>query len=583
MGTAVPGVNSADPNDPLAIILNAFDTTVPKIDQQYYQLDHTRMLGRSYMRNFTKHPTCNITNKVQPLATDYPVGLETAFFEDQKLKIIASQAIVDGRADGLLMLNYDDDRMLSGGNTSCVYPLSSYITKEVDGCKDIWRIEIPWNIAKKCQWNTTVEDLYLIYRGRVIVHNQEWTNIDDWRFIRSVLRVKLRFQRVVSVETPQLTVTNQNLKKAAITKQLVALELGSPAIIEIGTLTPWPFKLYTFVMNVYPLGKVAAITYSADNCTSTQGQDCRQYWRTALTLTQGTCTLDGTYSLNWTVNCGEDVAPANCSLSPSTPSDFVGSVQFTLKSENFCAEITVDVGIVGNIKSFDTQSFAATANKTSFIVGRRGYYLVKINSDLNEPKTLSGQTDPDLYDESNPKCFVTFSKVELVTVTVKFSNGSYIRVWSNKAPADYASLGQFNFQTNCTTHYTDSNNAALPHNAVGFSFVFTRDLAQPPKSGKVTFTVNAEVQGTYSNTQKKRFVLATAGNDKSNFNLDSEVADDCVGATCATNTGTTTTTAAGTTTTTTTSATTTTTAATTTAGSSALIVCFILMIAALVI
>jgi hypothetical protein len=522
MDTAVPG-NAVFP-EPESRINNAWASTVPQITSNYYKLDFSLMAGRQFLRNFTGHPTCPASQwqKVFDLVTGGVVSLDSAFFEEQHLTMFVSQPFVDGRADGAVFLNEDNDKILR--HIDCYYPRSIYISKQVDKCRDQWKFRIPWKSAKSCEWNITQEETHLIYRGRVIVHNQEWVGTDQWRIIRAVLRVKLRFQRFVTVESANISITNQNIQRFAITKQLVALELGQPALIELGTLLFWPFKLYNFSMNVYPLSKIGAVVYSKDDCVSAQGSDCRQYFRTSLTLTPETCTLDGTYSLNFTVNCGEDVLLANnCSLSPSIPSDYVASVEYRLTSENFCAEITVDVGIVGNIRSYDNQTFDSFPSKPSFIIGRRLYFLVKVNSDLNEPKT-NGQPDPDLYTATGSGIVVTFGKVDLVTVTIKFSNGTLQRIWEKKralVTADFVSRGQADFKTLCQEHKTKSPGPALVGNSVGFSFVFTKELASISRSQKITVSIQAEVQATYNNLSKKR--QGTSGDDTNVYSVNSEI------------------------------------------------------------
>jgi hypothetical protein len=324
----------------------------------------------------------------------------------------------------------------------------------------------------------------------------------------------------LKVETPEIGITNDKVQKAAITKQIVALTLGDPALIEIGTLLNWPFKLYNFTMSAFPSTVVESIVYTYDDCVGTFGTECRQYWRTSLNLKRDACKLDGSYALSYTLFCNEGSA-TNCSLNKNNPNDTSTTVNFKLQSENFCAEVTVDVGISGNIRSYENQSFADV--KTSYIVNRRVFYLIKINSDLNIPNT------PDGYDPNLSTTVVKFSKLDLVNVDIKYNASFSLRIWDNYAATNWATTSQgIDYGTLCQKH-TDKlapNAGALLSNSVGFSFVFTRLVAAVPKNGKLTFTVAATVQGTYTNLSKKRFTLATDGNDKTSFALDSDVTDD---------------------------------------------------------
>jgi hypothetical protein len=279
-------------------------------------------------------------------------------------------------------------------------------------------------------------------------------------------------------------------------------------------------------MNVFPSEKIESFVRTADNCTSQYGAECRQYWRTSLNLKRDTCTLDGVYTYNFTVNCGE-CCLTNCSLS-SKPEDYFFNVEFRLRSENFCAEIVVDVGIAGNIRSYENDSYVGS--KAAFTVKTRAFYLIKVNSELNLPKAANGSVDPDLYDPSNPGHVVSFSKVDLVRVVLVSENGSELIIWNNKATVDWSKTpDKIDYKTLCQAHTTKAGGANLPENSVGFSFVWSREVANVPKSKKLSLLVRATVQVTYSNISKKRYILQTTGSDETGFNQTSDIDDDGTG------------------------------------------------------
>jgi hypothetical protein len=491
MDTGTPGTET----DPIVSqVDDAWDATVPQITDPgvYVGLDLALMAGKPFHRNFSNHPTCpNLANwqKVYDLETGGVVQLDSAGFEGQNLVMYASQPFVDGRADGAVFLNSDNFPLTK---PECVYPRSKYIFKLVAACRDIWKFQIPWTYAKDCFWNKTDEDSHTVYSGKVIIHNQEWLGTEQWRIVRSVLRVKVRFQRYVQVETPDIVGVPKYGANFAITKQIVALDLGSPALIEIGSLINWPYELGNFTFSKFPSTKVAFSVQAFDGCTSQQGKSCRQYYRTTMSLTEGTCTLDGDYELTMNLECDE-ANKANCSLDSTDPATL--SVQYKLKSENFCATITVDIGIIGKITTHENQTF--TGIRLNFIVNRRVYFLVKVNSDLNEPKDSSGKVDIEAYDPNNVKTIIKFSRTELVTVSVKFTNGTVVRLWRRGALDAWGTL--------CQNHTVATTNPqkTLLLNSVGFSFIVTKAIANPPKNGKVTFTVLAEVQVTYPSTKKR--------------------------------------------------------------------------------
>jgi len=165
---------------------------------------------------------------------------------------------------------------------------------------------------------------------------------------------------------------------------------------------------------------------------------------------------------------------------------------------------------------------------------------------LNDPK------DPDSYDPTNPqKTIIQFTKTELVTVNLVLDNKTIVRLWKRGQLDSWGAL--------CQSHDTKTpGNVALLKNSVGFSFVMTRDLASPPKNGKLVLKVVATVQVSYPNAKKRADT-----SDETDYESPVDVEDDTVTDTTTPTTGTTT----GTTPTTgTTTGTTPTTGSTTTSG-----------------
>jgi hypothetical protein len=257
-------------------------------------------------------------------------------------------------------------------------------------------------------------------------------------------------------------------------------------------------------------------------------------------LTEGTCTLDGTYVDNFTAVCGNIT---NC---PNTNYQEAHGFAYTLKSENFCAEITVDVGIVGNIRSYDNATFDAYPPKNGFTVEKRAFYLVKVNSDLNTPKNLDQTPSADLYVVGGVGTVVAFSSVRVKQVTLKLLPSlSSIRIFSNFLPVDFFAAGYpADYKTDCKQVTAFENGTILPQNMIGFSFLFSREIATANnlvKNGKVSFIVIADIRANYADsTNKKRMMLATNGEDGNSFSGTFEVNDDgadTTGSTTTTTTG----------------------------------------------
>jgi len=248
-----------------------------------------------------------------------------------------------------------------------------------------------------------------------------------------------------------------------------------------------------------PPGKVANFTFNSVDCTVTEGQICRQRWQATLQLTEDTCTLNGDYRMDWTVACGAGLSGSTCAL---TAADLPSNVQFSLTSENFCAEVGVEVSLTGTMTSFEDA--ALVTPKTAFIVGRVGYFLVKINSELN------GVGD---YNDATATVKFGAANLKLVTVTVRQVGTTTVnRIWEKGVRAAPDSLN-----TVCTE---------IPKTVatVAFSFNFSLDLAKTlAQNSKLSFTVGAEVQVTYKQSKKRGLLQDLPADEKQAYNVDADV------------------------------------------------------------
>jgi len=94
-----------------------------------------------------------------------------------------------------------------------------------------------------------------------------------------------------------------------------------------------------------------------------------------------------------------------------------------------------------------------------------------------------------------------------------------------KSPVDFASKGLTDYQTLCQVE-SKRNGINLQENQIGFSFVFSRLVAPVKKNEKVVFTIAARVQVSYSNDTKKRFILASSGENPQTYEVKNDVQDD---------------------------------------------------------
>jgi hypothetical protein len=281
---------------------------------------------------------------------------------------------------------------------------------------------------------------------------------------------------------------------ADITKKIFAFIFGEAALFQLTTVIRSPFRLADGVLVLTPPGKIDtfATTGTSESCG---GDRCVQRWNQALHLSNGTCTLDGQYRMNFTKTCSD---ASNCPLSDT---EKTAAVDFNLVSENFCAEISVEIGLYGSIKIYDDSNFQNA--RSSFIVGTRAYFLITINSDAN--------ANP--YDDNTAS--IKFSDTILITVTIRVEGyNDIVRIFESGhvSSDDYGSGIQS----------IDRSEV----NMVGFSFMFTLRLIEALNcTGKVKVTIGAEVQVNYlsGNSTKRAILVNENGSEKTSVSTTNEL------------------------------------------------------------
>jgi hypothetical protein len=337
------------------------------------------------------HPTCKSSSNfgfTVPLATKSPPVMEFAKFENGKFNIKVSQPMITGRAETVVFINNVTKNPLPD-RPWCVYPISNFMTKEVESCKDVFTIRMPWESAQRCYWKVVQEANFEVYKGQIVLRHQEWVlnSIDQWRTIQSVLRVSIKFQKFISVDTTS-SVYNEARLVAAITQQIVAIDRKDPARVEIVSVLPWPYKLDA-VVNKWNLGlvpknqdssnKYSSIEYFSTDCTEVEGKECKQRWNQYFYLNDKTCTLTGQYAINYTLLCG-DASTAAAAACPLEDKDKKVAIVYSLTSEDFCATIEIDIGLTSVMNSYEDNTFAVI--RTAFVVGRNVYFKIVTSSDV---------------------------------------------------------------------------------------------------------------------------------------------------------------------------------------------------------
>jgi len=427
------------------------------------------------------------------LATKAPPVMEYAKFDGSRLKIKVSQPFIVGRAESVVFINRDMNDPIKNGLPHCVYPISSFIHKEVEYCRDIFSIDMPWEDARRCYWNTTEQSAFQVWRGQIMVRSQEWTSVSTWRTIQSKLRIAIKFKRFASVEST-ITAYNEPSLVYAITKQIVNIDRNEPARVEVVSVLNWPYKLNPDLSNwdtaVVPNNpdnspKYSSIDKVVVDCDATykETEKCKQRWNNYLHLLQSTCTLTGVYSLNYSLTCAAGASNEKC---PLTQKDKKVSIVYSLTSEDFCAEIEVDIGLTATIKSFEDDKL--TIPRTSFTVDKKGYFLTTVVSEVSSVKFSS----------------IVVSKVQFV-------------LKSDGAPAAGIQIYNNGPTKDCVDNKCDITIITREKtDEAGFGFVVTKtliDLAGEASAGSSKLKQNSKI--TYSlNVFLKVFYLDSAVSGK---------------------------------------------------------------------
>jgi len=291
-------------------------------------------------------------------------------------------------------------------------------------------------------------------------------------------------------------VYNQPELSAAITQQIVAVYLGQPACFQLTTVLNYPYDLTSGHLTSTPPGKYIT-PYSSllsDDIESCSGTDsCRQRWTACLTLTNGTCNLNGPYSMNFTKECRSSIS--DC---PLLASDKPTNIDFTLESEDFCAEITIDIGLYGSIISYQDSTF--TIEETSFIVNREICFLVTVNSDSN--------TSP----YSPATCNILLSETILYSVTVRVDM-TIIQLYAN------GSLLSNSLDTNLKIISVNAGNE------VGFCYILSQELITGLNcTGVADIVTGVTVQVSYSdNSGSGKRQASPSGTDSASMSTSSSV------------------------------------------------------------
>jgi len=241
---------------------------------------------------------------------------------------------------------------------------------------------------------------------------------------------------------------------------------------------------------------ISSNTFSGtvESCSGTS--ECLQRWSSCLNLLNDTCDLDGSYAMSFSKECRDT---NNC---PLTESDIPTMINFTLTSENFCAEINVDIGLYGSIQSYQDSTF--TVLTSSYILGRKACFLVTVNSDSN----------PSPYSPTTAS--IILSNTSLITVTVRLDGtNNIIKLFDSGLPTS----------NNLGTQITEID--MVDGNVVGFCYIFSSQLITNLNcTGSVVIITGASVEVSYGTNSTSKRALSNTGTDQSTFSSSNQIDTD---------------------------------------------------------
>lgn len=346
-------------------------------------------------------------NSVDDLATDnIPVSVQASFTDDELTIVIKSPLVTERNYS---TIHVDDS---ASDDWNCTYP-GQYWSRSFDGCLDQFTGVLPWAESQAaCGWvaDNSDPDYYLYHADLVLTHHDfidpfagRPGSVPVERVTDHLIPLEVRFQKYVDVST-EIVVNAPVTVLVAVSRQTVDPATKS-AIIEVTTNLLWPYKLeseqlvltppeYSYQYSVSDISNAAL-------CVNAQGETCTQVFRITMDASSG-CEITGDYDLQFDVDCqlaGGGSPHPECAIDP----DAQATLNLSIISEDFCAEISVPVVISGSLSSY--YDAAHTLPRSQFLLDQVSYFEADITSPdatltsatIDSVKLIDGATEIHLY------------------------------------------------------------------------------------------------------------------------------------------------------------------------------------------
>lgn len=272
-------------------------------------------------------------------------------------------------------------------------------------CYDTYTVDVAWaNLVTECaRGEEGGASGFVTFTCKIEVDAKE--TLDPIRStgltreVHNEMPFIVKFPKQVTASVSNLSAFQPPNVLAAVIRQVVELDVSAvtdiDAKITLFTSTQWPFYLDTATMQVNSIP--ALITQDsfvnsvhcndpqvtdAPNPTVNDALACSQQWILDLQVdaTQ-LCEIDGDYQVEFNARCQPSfLGQTDCPLVQDDQGQIqnVFTVDFTIDSENFCAQVVDTVDVAATLASFKDHAHAVAA--TNYIQGQTAYFVTKVSS-----------------------------------------------------------------------------------------------------------------------------------------------------------------------------------------------------------
>eukprot|EP01122_Echinamoeba_exundans_P008999 TRINITY_DN3083_c0_g1_i1.p1 TRINITY_DN3083_c0_g1~~TRINITY_DN3083_c0_g1_i1.p1 ORF type:complete len:796 (-),score=240.90 TRINITY_DN3083_c0_g1_i1:56-2443(-) len=388
---------------------------------------HSGMYGGNCALNATSNSQCQYADFGTPqnLATNFPPliardsnGVKSNRYENNRLILNIESPLVKRRTRTEMFLGNPTNTGYPG-QSGCRYPgyfwnkdvksASASFTPANDSlsCVEAYTAAIPWGTALQCGWNTdnNIKPGYTVYRSVITVQHTEQLpglrGASVERNLQHIIPIQVAFPKTVTVSTNISVFSYVNLQAAIIAQKVMLPDTNgndSPyGRIVLATSLQWPFTLTSWTFEDKATGARHTIDYENPQPTSEGSFNvdclanaqagnanpiCNQLFGHLMLPLPNVCDLNGRYRYSFTVACRGDAN--NCPLGDANDPARSATVDVELKSEDFCAQIEIDIGAKGTLRVFG--DVARTIPKSAFLfentgAPQRAYFRADVSSD----------------------------------------------------------------------------------------------------------------------------------------------------------------------------------------------------------